>query len=246
MLVALLKKFENYDETCSITEPKDGCVTFARHPRYLKYLQDVDKDMWVIVPKDISISENISKNIKFYQSEYPEFEFTIYHNELHEDHNPIEPEIGDNCKIHSTVIMDVDGLKVVNTPNGEKMHFIHTGEVWIGSDVHIGPYTVIHRGTLGETAINDGCKIGALNNIGHNSYLGKNVVMAAGVVLNGGVIIGNDCWISSGVLIKHYTSICDDAVIGLGSVVVKDIEKSGIYIGSPAKFLKPMSKGWNF
>jgi len=246
MLVTLLKKFENYDATCSITEPRDGHVTFARDASYLKYLRNVDKDMWVIVPRGSFVDENFSKNLKIHYSDYPEFEFTVYHNELYEDNIQEEAIIGEDCKIHPTVVMDVDGLKVVNTPNGEKIHFIHTGRVWIGSDVHIGPYTVIHRGTLGTTVINDGCKIGALNNIGHNCYIGKNVVMAAGITLNGGVTIGDNSWIASGALIKHYTSICENTVVGLGSIVVKDIEKSGIYIGSPSRFLKPMKEGWNF
>ncbi len=246
MLVTLLEKFDHYDETCSITEPKDRCVTFARHPRYLKYLRGVDKDMWVIVPKGVVIDEGFSKNLKFHYSEYPEFEFTIYHNELYEDHIHEEAIVGDNCKIHPTVIMDVDGLKVVNTPSGDKIHFIHTGKVLIGSDVHIGPYTVIHRGTLGTTVIGNGCKIGALNNIGHNCYLGKNVVMAAGITLNGGVTIGDNSWVASGVLIKHYTNICDQVVVGLGAIVVKDIKKSGMYVGNPARYLKSIPEGWNF
>jgi acetyltransferase-like isoleucine patch superfamily enzyme len=41
-------------------------------------------------------------------------------------------------------------------------------------------------------------------------------------------------------------NICDDVVIGAGSLVTKDIDKPGIYIGSPVKFLKPIEKGWNF
>ena len=34
--------------------------------------------------------------------------------------------------------------------------------------------------------------------------------------------------------------IVDNVVIGAGSVVTKDIKKTGIYAGNPAKYLKPL------
>jgi acetyltransferase-like isoleucine patch superfamily enzyme len=33
-------------------------------------------------------------------------------------------------------------------------------------------------------------------------------------------------------------SICDDVVIGAGSVVTRDITKSGVYAGNPARFIR--------
>jgi acetyltransferase-like isoleucine patch superfamily enzyme len=33
-------------------------------------------------------------------------------------------------------------------------------------------------------------------------------------------------------------SICDDVVIGAGSVVTKDISKPGVYLGNPARFIR--------
>jgi len=35
-------------------------------------------------------------------------------------------------------------------------------------------------------------------------------------------------------------NICDNVVIGAGSVVTKDITKPGIYAGNPAKFLRAL------
>jgi acetyltransferase-like isoleucine patch superfamily enzyme len=35
-------------------------------------------------------------------------------------------------------------------------------------------------------------------------------------------------------------SICDDVVIGAGSVVTRDISKPGIYAGNPARMLRPL------
>ena len=47
--------------------------------------------------------------------------------------------------------------------------------------------------------------------------------------------IGNRVSIGSGATILP-VRICDDVVIGAGSVVTKDITKPGIYFGNPARY----------
>lgn len=49
--------------------------------------------------------------------------------------------------------------------------------------------------------------------------------------------IGNNVSIGSNATIMP-VSICDNVVIGAGSVVTKNIDRPGIYVGNPAKFLK--------
>ena len=251
MLETLRKKFGTYDKTCSVTKIYDGCVTFVRNEKYLPYLRFVKENIWVIAhpsfeKKIREYQSNGATAVNVHYSEWPEYEFTLYHNYLHKGKRQSAPCIGERCKIHPTAILDVDGVKVVNGPGREKVHFIHSGHILIGDDVHIGPYTVVHRGTMEMTNIQGGCKIGALNNIGHNCNIGTNSVVAAHVTFNGGVYTGSDCWFGSGSVIKHYTTIQDNVVIGHGAVVTKDIKESGIYVGNPAKFLKPVEEGWNF
>jgi len=251
MLEILLKKFGTYNNTCAINDLRNRCVTFLRDEKYIPLLKDVKDDIWIIAHTNMEkmireLQEAWCPNVNVHYTDYPEFEFTLYHNRIHQNKRQRNPCIGNNCKIHPTVIMDVDGMKAVNTPTGEKIHFIHTGHVLIGDNVNIGPYTVIHRGTLGMTSISSGCQIGSLNNIGHNCRIGINNVLAAGVILNGGIYTGSNCWFGSGSIVKHYTTLYDNVVIGHGAVVTKDIDKSGIYVGNPARFLKPIEEGWNF
>jgi len=237
MLETLLNLFANYKKTCSITNIQPGCVTFARDKHYMKYLFKAKKDAWAIIPWGTSTPSCSPESMKYYWSKYPEYEFTLFHNHINKtpDYN-----------LHETVLINAEGLKVVNAPDGSKLPFIHTGKVVIQDDVKIGPYSVIHRGTMDNTIIRKGCRFGAYTNIGHNCDIGENTVMAAGVILNGGVRVGNNCWFGSGALIRHHVTICDNVVIGLGSVVVKDITEPGIYVGNPAAYLKPVEKGWNF
>lgn len=49
------------------------------------------------------------------------------------------------------------------------------------------------------------------------------------------VTIGNDVWIGTGTTILSGVTIHDGAVVGAGSLVTKDVEPYGIYVGCPAK-----------
>lgn len=249
MLERLLKRLEKYSGTCSIRRPIDGHVTFARSIEYVdKYLTKCDKDIAVIVPEELIVSsKGYPKNIEFVYSKYPEFNFTIYHNHVC-DKKPkwLWEKISKNTKIHPTAVLGVDGLKVAIGPYDEKIQFIHTGDLIIEDDVEIGALTVVHRGTLEETVIKSGVKIGAKCNIAHNNVIGENTIFAVGVLTSGSVTIGRDCWFGTGAVLVNGISICDNVVIGAGSVVTKDITTPGIYVGNPARFLKQITPGWNF
>jgi UDP-3-O-[3-hydroxymyristoyl] glucosamine N-acyltransferase LpxD len=203
--------------------------------------------VWIIIPEDIDhVLKSEEKGAKYFKCKYPEYLFTLFHNAIHRDETIHINRISPDCKMHMTVVVGVEGLKVVYGPNDKKIQFAHTGRVVIEKDVEIGAYSVIHRGTMDDTVIRRGCKFGVYTNIGHNCCIGENTVMAAGVILNGGVQVGNNCWFGSGALVKNHVSICDNVVIGMGAVVVKDIAESGIYVGNPAKYIGPVTEGWNF
>lgn len=244
MLEYLLEKLNNYRETCSILNPRSGCVTFLRDVKYGHYLEGVRKNILVVAPLDFT--SKVHSNVEIYKTKNPEYEFTLLHNHLYKDAPTKEVVVGKNCKIHDTAVLNVEGLKVVNGPDGSKTQFTHTGNLIIEDDVEIGPLCVVHRGTMDSTIIKKGVKIGAQNNIAHNNIIGENTVFAVGSITNGSVTIGRNCWISSGSLIRNGISICDNVVVGLGAVVVKDIDRPGIYVGNPARYLKPITKGWNF
>lgn len=50
--------------------------------------------------------------------------------------------------------------------------------------------------------------------------------------------IGNDVWIGNRVMIKAGVKIADGAVIGMGSVVTKDVGPFEIWAGNPAKLIR--------
>ena len=51
-------------------------------------------------------------------------------------------------------------------------------------------------------------------------------------------VIGNDVWIATNTIIKAGVKISDGAVIGMGSVVTKDVGPYEIWAGNPARCIK--------
>ena len=52
------------------------------------------------------------------------------------------------------------------------------------------------------------------------------------------VIIGENCWIGEKAIILPGVTIGDNAVIGAGSVVTRDIPANTIAVGNPARVIK--------
>ena len=80
-------------------------------------------------------------------------------------------------------------------------------------------------------------KIDNLVHIAHNVVIDDNSMVIAGTVLGGGVHIGRNCWIAPNVSIKQQLRIGDNALVGLGAVVVKNVKADSTVIGNPAKEL---------
>ena len=120
----------------------------------------------------------------------------------------------------------------------------------IGANSFIGPFTEIQKGVL----IGERCKVQShsficeLVTIGNDCFIGHGVMFVNDLFTEGKPAGGNkDLWkethignnvsIGSNATILPVT-ICDNVVIGAGSVVTKDITKPGIYAGNPVKYLR--------
>ena len=115
------------------------------------------------------------------------------------------------------------------------MKFPHFGGVIIGNNVEIGANCQIAKGALSDTIIGDGCKINGLCFIAHNCILGKNVWITGDTMLAGSVKIEDDVTIFSKVMVREQVRIGKSAIVGMGSVVTKNIPANEIWLGVPAK-----------
>ena len=142
---------------------------------------------------------------------------------------------------------------VVNAEIGRNVKIVKPSNIYgckIGDNCFIGPFVEIQKSVVigKNTKIQSHSFICELVNIGCDCFIGHGVMFVNDLFSNGGPARGNiDLWrsthignnvaIGSNATILPVT-ICDNVVIGAGSVVTKNILKSGIYIGNPAKFLR--------
>jgi len=82
------------------------------------------------------------------------------------------------------------------------------------------------------------CHINLNSTIGHDTQIGDYVTISPGVNISGNVKIGKNCYIGTNACIKERINICDNTIIGMGAVVIKNITEAGTYIGNPARRIK--------
>mgnify|MGYP004566843369 CR=1 FL=1 len=142
--------------------------------------------------------------------------------------------IGKDCVIQSGALIGQDDFSYTENEDHKKNMIKHYGGVQIEDDVLIGPGTIINRGTIDNTIISKGCKIDARCVVSHNVVLGENSVLIAGSILYGSVKTGMNAYVASA-MVRNQLRIGDNAVIGMGSVVVKDVDADVTVTGVPAK-----------
>lgn len=130
--------------------------------------------------------------------------------------------IGDNCVIMSDV-------KILS----------YGGNITIGNDVSVNPFSILY----GHGGLIIGNFVRIANNTviipsNHNySDISKPIYLQGETSI--GVKIGNDVWLGSNVKILDDVIISDGIIVGAGSLVSKSLlDKYGIYLGTPAKFIK--------
>lgn len=146
--------------------------------------------------------------------------------------------IGCDCYIKPGVVIGGPGFGFEKDENGVPVHFPHTGEVIIGNHVYIGANTTIDRATIDATIIEDNVKIDNLVHIAHNCKVHANAMIIAGAVLCGGDEIGEGAWIAPNSSIHQQVKIGTKCIVGLGSVVLKNVKEGRTVFGNPAMNIK--------
>jgi acetyltransferase-like isoleucine patch superfamily enzyme len=119
----------------------------------------------------------------------------------------------------------------------------------IGDGSFIGPFVEIQKGvTIGKRCrIQSHSFICELVTIGDQCFISHGAMFINDLFVTGGPAANPDSWratrlgnrvsVGTNATILPVT-ICDDAVIGAGAVVTKDIPEPGIYVGNPARLLR--------
>lgn len=83
--------------------------------------------------------------------------------------------------------------------------------------------------------IGDNVTLWSGNHIGHHSRIGDNCFLTSHVVVSGGVSIGRNCFLGVNATIRDHVKIADFCVIGANTLILKDTQEKGVYIGNPAE-----------
>jgi len=104
----------------------------------------------------------------------------------------------------------------------------------IGNGIFILPGCVLdHNAIIGDNVLlNTGCRIA------HDSEIKSHSFLSPGVCMAGFSQIGSCCNIGTNSTIIDNIKIFDNVQTGAGTIVIKDISESGLYVGNPAKFLR--------
>ena len=142
---------------------------------------------------------------------------------------------------------------------GSPTSFWRKADVLAGTGLPLGRFeTIIHPqasvsslATLGRgVAVLPGASIGARAEIGnhviilqgaiisHDCRIGDYGCVASGACLSGDVDVAPFCYIGANVSVRNGIKIGTRALVGIGSVVVKDVLENTVVAGNPARYLR--------
>lgn len=113
------------------------------------------------------------------------------------------------------------------------------GTIRIGDNNVISENVTIQRpyAKNRQTIIGDDNIIMAHSHVGHDVYIGNNCEICSGTILGGYCRIYDKVKLKIGVLIRNRKEIGHNTIVGMGSVVTKDIKPNKTVVGNPAKEL---------
>lgn len=102
---------------------------------------------------------------------------------------------------------------------------------------HIGTGCIISAGTIITTQISIGnhSQLNLNTTIGHDCKIGEYFTTAPATNISGECIFGKHVYFGTGSATRDTVSICENVVIGMGAMVVKNINEPGTYVGIPAR-----------
>lgn len=135
-----------------------------------------------------------------------------------------------------------DRRDIVNRLPKETQYFtyIHPTVQLMDTNIKIGEGSFIGANSILTTNINLGkhTLLNRGNHIGHDCEIGNYFSMMPCAVIGGNITIGDCVYMGSCSNVREKLIITSNVTIGMNAAVVKDVNKSGVYIGVPAKRMK--------
>lgn len=145
-------------------------------------------------------------------------------------------QIGKNCIIGPGACIGQPGFGYEkDEETGAQRYREHSAGVVIDDDVHIGANACVDQGRHRPTRIGRGTRVDNLVHIAHNVWIGEDCLIIACSMLAGTVVIGDRSHVAPSAAILDHINVGEDALVGLGAVVVKDVPHGMTVKGVPAR-----------
>jgi UDP-3-O-[3-hydroxymyristoyl] glucosamine N-acyltransferase len=142
-------------------------------------------------------------------------------------------QIGDRVIVQSNASIGQDGFGFA-THKGEHHKIPQIGIVVLEDDVEIGSNCVIERGTLDNTVIGKGSKIGDSVAIGHGTKIGPHCLLVPQAGVAGTAELGHHCVIGGQVGVVGHIKVGNMVRVGAQAGVINDVPDGMTIVGSPA------------
>ncbi len=247
--VTLIKVEDSYQAFSKLLEYYDQVKLHKvgiEEPNFINDSASLGDEIYIGAFSYIGANVQVASNVKIYPNVF------IGDNVIIGDNTTIfagckiysETQIGNNCVIHSGVIIGCDGFGFAPTKDGSYKKVPQIGNVIIEDNVDIGSSTTIDRATLGSTIIRKGVKLDNQIQVAHNVEIGKNTVIAAQTGIAGSTKIGQNCQIGGQVGIAGHLTIGDGVKIQAQSGIARNLKDDEALQGSPALLYSDYNKSY--
>lgn len=115
--------------------------------------------------------------------------------------------------------------------------------VVISPKAYVSPSAIINEGTIimhnalinAKAVIGKGCIINTGALVEHEVSIGDFCHISTHAIVNGQVSVGKNSFIGSNAVIANNVSLPEKIILAAGACILKTPEKTGIYIGNPAR-----------
>ena len=150
---------------------------------------------------------------------------------------------GDNNHIGNMVTIGTSAQDDILTPIEHHPGVLSDLRITIGNRNTIREYVTVHRGLTTETAVGNDNYLMAYSHVAHDCLIQNRVKIANAVQMGGFSTVQDDSYLGLSAVLHQFTVIGAACMIGMNSTVNMSTRPGSIYVGSPARFLKPNSKG---
>jgi sugar O-acyltransferase (sialic acid O-acetyltransferase NeuD family) len=121
--------------------------------------------------------------------------------------------------------------------NGGNLPVVISPKAYVSPSAFIDEGTIVMHNSLinAKAAIGKNCIINTGALIEHEVIIGDFCHISTHAIVNGQVIVGRDSFIGSNSVIANNLVLPDEIIIAAGTCLLKAPEKTGTYIGNPAR-----------